>query len=93
MAPTWVAASTNWQTPSTIAINVNQSSEELYFAVSNNNWYPNGDPAGFLASLTDTDGTFVQTGTSTLVTNSANWQVLADNPLDSSRPIFFFIWY
>jgi hypothetical protein len=75
----WVAEGNNWQIPETINLNINQSSQEEYFAVVNNNWYPGGNPAGFLASFTDNTGTFVQTATNTLLSNTSTVQVLASS--------------
>ncbi len=67
----WQALGTSWLTPDFGTLNINTSSYEVYFAVSNNNWYPGGNPAGFLASFTDTTpgSIFVQTGTNTLVSS------------------------
>ncbi len=82
----WTALGTSWPTPETVNLVVNQSAEQVYFAVSNNNWYPGGDPTGFLASFTDTNGSFVQTGNNTLVSNPANVQVLATSFNNANLP-------
>jgi len=72
---TWVAAGNNWQIPGSYAINHVGSPDMVYIAVQNYTG-DSGNPAALLASFTDPTGTFTQTGTHTLLSNSSvAWQV------------------
>ena len=83
----WTAVSNNWQNTETLAITINPTSENIYFAVSNDNFANGGNPAGFLASFLDTDGTFVQTGTNQLLSSPSTVQILSVNtPFNSFLP-------
>ena len=89
----WISEGNNWQTPETISLNINQTSNIVYFAVSNDyttpgSGYDNGNPAGFLASFTVTNGTFAQTGTNTLLSNSSTFKILAVNPWITNPSVF-----
>jgi hypothetical protein len=70
----WQTLTNNWESASTGSINSNSISKYLYFAVSNDQG-SSGNPAAFLASFVDNSGTFTQTGTNTLLSNTANWQI------------------
>jgi len=83
----WIAEGTHWEIPESINLTTNQPATVLYFAVSNDNLAPGGDPAGFLASFTDNTGTFTQTGTNTLVSNVTDTQVLVSNPWLATAPV------
>jgi len=86
----WVAEGNNWQIPETLSLSANTHSDIVYFAVSNDYTTPgaSGNPAGLLASFIDTNGTFAQTGTNTLLSNSATFQILVVNPWIANPPTF-----
>jgi hypothetical protein len=90
----WVGAGNNWPTPVTLNFDINQSSQYEYFAVTNayttpGSSYDGGNnPAAFLADFTDNGGTFTATGTDTILSNTANFQILAETPWIADPVVF-----
>jgi hypothetical protein len=85
----WQEISTNWQSPVTETFTVTSPTDNVYFAVTNNagtlsSNLKDQNPAGFLASFTDTttNGTFYQNGSSTLLSNTSNFEVSKNPVLD-----------
>jgi len=80
----WVAEGNNWHNAETINLTVTSSSDVVYFAVANDFTAPtssfNPNPSDFLGSFTDNSGTFTQTGTNTLLSNTTNFKILAVSP-------------
>jgi hypothetical protein len=90
----WVGAGNDWTNSETYTINAHHLSSPTYIAVSNDftqsgSIYDGGNnPAGFAASFTDNNGTFVATGTNTLLSNTANFQVVAVSPWITNPSVF-----
>jgi hypothetical protein len=83
-----LAESPGWR--SSHLITKDGTSGDLYFAVQNlvNTQYPAGanNPAAFLASLTTSEGNFVETGTNTLLSDTVNWGINSDLSWGTAGP-------
>jgi len=83
----WTAEGNNWLQPETLSLSVNSPSDLVYFAVSNDTSpVGSGNPSGLLASFIDTNGSFAQTGTSKLLSNSATFQVVPTSAFNANLP-------
>lgn len=84
----WAATGSNyanWQRSDAVTLG---QPIDIYFAVQN--LVPpvasSGNPAGFLAEINVDPGTFAETGTDTLLSNTTNWTILANPEAWTSAP-------